>query len=244
VFISAKQLENDMGVDKRIGKFFVDRAVPKDNSFWKGRLLYIAFGNGYLYIPVYYDILYRLGIEIETLLDEKHIQFMELLMHFATLHELNEITIAQELEEIRKLLTGKVRNAAYYKMLNKYLDQPVLKPIGPFGLKFPSLNRADAFLYILCDLPLNEEQWKAAIKYWYALLPTYLSMDDVTDYGKDLKEGEENIVVDLGGGSAGFEKTFEMYRENCETLQEINPLLSDFLFSNEEKLREFIPLNC
>ena len=244
MFISVKQLEEDMGVDKRIGRFFVDRLVPKDNSFWKDRLLYISFGNGFLSIPVYYDILYRIGMSLEELLDERHIVFMEQVMHFAILHERNQITVAEELTAIRNLLNGRVQHAGWFQKLNRYLDQDVLNTLGPFGLHFPSLNRADVFLYILCDLPLNDEQWQSAIKYWYALHPTYLIMDDVCDYGKDLKAGEENVVVDLGGGLSGFEKTFDLYRENCETLHEINPLLSGFLLTNEEKLREHIPLNC
>src|SRR5450432_799704 len=128
-----------MGVDKRIGRFFVDRKIPENNSFWKGRLLYIAFGNGFLSIPVYYDILYRIGVPVEILLEEKHIEFMEQLMHFAILQERNEITVSEELKQIRLLLEGRVRDMEYYQTLNRYLDQPTLNPMGPFGLPFPSL---------------------------------------------------------------------------------------------------------
>ena len=103
LFISVQQFERNMGVNKTIGRFFVDRKLPENNSFWKGRLLYIGFGNGYVSIPVFYDILFRLGLPLEVLLDEQHIQFMEQLMHFAILHEKNEITVAEELKCIRAL---------------------------------------------------------------------------------------------------------------------------------------------
>jgi len=69
LFTSVRQLDEEMGVDKRIGRFFVDRKLPQNNSFWKGRLLYVSFGNGFVSIPVYYDILYRIGIPLESLLD-------------------------------------------------------------------------------------------------------------------------------------------------------------------------------
>ena len=243
MFISVNQLEREMGVNKNIARFFVDRRIPENNSFWNGRLLYISFGNGFVSIPVYYDILHRIGLGTEILLDEKHIGFMEQLMHFAILQERNEITIAEELAAIRALLEKRVSHNGYYQLLNQYLDQSALRPMGPFGLDFPSLNRADAFLYILCDLPLNEAQWLAAIKYWYALHPTYLIMDDIRDYGKDLKNGEENVVAELGGGSIGFEKTFDLFRENCKTLEELNPVLAGFLLSYEEELRENVPVN-
>jgi hypothetical protein len=241
VFISANQFERAMGVNKTIGKFFVDRKPPENNSFWKGRLLYISFGNGFVSIPVYYDILFRIGIPLEALLNEDHILFMEQLMHYAILHEKREISLQEELNAIRALLKGRIKNAAYYESLNLYLDQPVLRTLGPFGLSFPSLNRADVFLYVLCDLPLNDMQWQKAIRYWYALHPAYLIMDDVRDYAKDKEDGEENVVIDLGEGSEGFEKTLELYRKNCETLAEINPLLGQFLAGSEEDMMVFIP---
>jgi hypothetical protein len=241
VFISVQQFERDMGVNKTIARFFVDRKPPLNNSFWKGRLLYVGFGNGYVSIPVFYDILHRIGVAVEILLDETHVLFMEQLMHFAILQERNEITYPEELKCIRALLKKRIQNQAYYEALNKYLDQAVLRPMSPFGLPFISLNRADVFLFVLCDLPLTEIQWQQAIRYWYALHPSYLIMDDIRDYAKDKEEGEENVVIDLGGGSTGFEKTFEMLRQNSEIISEINPVLGQFLMDYEEDLREFVP---
>ncbi len=236
MFISANQFEREMGVNKTIGSFFVDRKPPENNSFWKEKLLYVSFGNGYISIPVYYDILHRIGIPLNTLLSEKHIAFMEQLMHYAIQHEKKEITLQEEMTSIRDMLKGRINNHSYYEALNRYLDQPVWKTMEPFGLDFPSLNRADVFLYVLCDLPLTDAQWKLALKYWYALHPTYLIMDDVRDYTKDKEEGEENVVIDLGEDQEGFEKTLLMYRRNCEILEEINPLLAQFLINCEEDL--------
>ena len=243
MFISVNHLEKEMGVNSRIGRFFVDRKPPENNSFWKDRLLYIGFGNGFVSIPVYYDILFRIGLPVDTLLDEKHIQFMEQLMHYAILHEKNEINQTAELTSIRNLLSGRIQNQHYFEELNKYLDQPVLKPLGSFGLAFPSLNRADVFLYILCDLPLTDTQWQQAIRYWYALHPSYLIIDDIRDYSKDKENGEENIVLDSGGGAEGFEKTFARLRNNGEIMKEINPPLAQFLMEYEEELKDLVPVN-
>jgi hypothetical protein len=243
LFLSVTQLEKDMGVNKTIGRFFVDRKPPENNSFWKGRLLYIGLGNGFVSIPVFYDILFRLGVPMEILLEEKHILFMEQLMHFAILQEKNEISVSEELTCIRVLLKNRVQDPGHFEMLNKYLDQPTLKPLGLFGLVHPSLNRADVFLYVLCDLPLSREQWSLAIRYWYVLHPSYLIMDDIRDYADDKEGGEENVVIELGDGALGFEKTFEMLFKNCETMKEINPQLAEFLMDYEEKLREFVPSN-
>lgn len=241
MFISVNQLERQMGVHKSIGRFFVDRKPPENNSFWKNKLLYVGMGNGYVSIPVFYDILYRLGIPIEDLLNEEHILFMEQLMHFAILMERNEISYVEELNSIRGLLRGRIRNQDMYKALDQYLDQQGLKPMGRFGLIHPSLNRADVFLYTLCDLPLSERQWEQAVRYWYALHPSYLIMDDVRDYAMDQENGEENVVTDLGGGAPGFEKALAMLRDNSAILQEINPLLAQLLNDYEEDLMEFAP---
>ena len=77
---------------------------------------------------------FRFGMPLEILLDEQHIQFMERLMHFAILQEKNEITVTEELKCIRALLKKRVRDQYHYDLLNRYLDQQVLKPLGPFGL--------------------------------------------------------------------------------------------------------------
>jgi hypothetical protein len=67
-------------------------------------------------------------------------------------------------------------------------------------------------------------------------------MDDIRDYTKDKEHGEENVVIDLGDGAAGFERTFEILHENSKTMEEINPLLAQFLSDYEEELRGFVPL--
>lgn len=232
-----------MGVHPTIGRFFVDRQPPQDNSFWKNRLLYIAAGNGFVLIPVYYDVLYRIGIPMELLLNEKHVLFMEQLTHFAILQEKNEISKKEELESVRGLLQGRIQNTEKYEQLSQYLDQPVLRTLGSFGTPYPSINRADLFLYILCDLPLSDAQWEKALRYWYALNPTYLISDDITDYAKDKEDGEENLVIELGDDAEAFEKAIDMIRQNAETMKEINPVLASYLLLYEETVRPLIPVN-
>jgi hypothetical protein len=241
VFISVTKLEESMGVNNTIGRFFVDREPPANNSLWKGKLLYISTGNGFINIPVYYDLLFRIGLPIDTLLDEEHIRFMEQLMHYAMLKERNEISPAQERGCICSLISDKILHVSFYENLNRYLSQPVLRPLANLGLDHPSLNRADVFLYILCVLPITERQMELALKYWYRLHPSYLILDDIRDYSSDLKNGDDNIVLDLGGGIAGFEKAFDLYRENGTVLKEINPQLGQYLLNYEEDMRKYIP---
>jgi hypothetical protein len=240
MFISAYQLQHEMGVDASIARFFVDRPVPESNSFWKGKLLYIGFGNGYVSIPVYYDLLLRIGLPPDTLLSEMHITFMEQLMHYAILQERTQISKTEELDAIRGLLGGRIKNTGRYQSLNDYLDQAVLKPRGAFGMDLPALNRADVFLYVLCDLPLTEKQWELAVRYWYALHPTYLILDDLRDYEKDKELGEDNVVMEWGDGAGGFQQALSRIRTNCGILQEVNSVLAAFFLSYEDDLTEMV----
>ena len=95
---------------------------------------------------------------------------------------------------------------------------------------------------VICRSPVNNGHLRFG--YWYALHPSYLIMDDIRDYAKDKEEGEENVVIDLGGGAIGFERSFEMLYKNSETMKEINPLLAQFLLDYEEDLRGFVPLKA
>src|SRR5882762_6072593 len=113
MFISVDYLHLNYGVDKTIARFFVDRKVPADNAFWRKRLLYIGRGNGFVSIPVYYDLLFRIGVSKDLLLAESHVQLMERVMHYAILTEFGELDHARQLEEIKTLFEARIKNAAF-----------------------------------------------------------------------------------------------------------------------------------
>jgi hypothetical protein len=228
MFISISHLHGNMGVDEEIARFFVNRKVPKENAFWDSRRLYITRGNGYLSIPVYYDLLCRIGVSKTYLLDESHIKLMERIMHYAIQEERSEIDFGKQLNQISDLFEGRIKNSDFYFELMEYLQQPVLMPKGKLGMQVPALNRADVFLFILCDLPLAKEVLDKAIQLWYALHTSYLLMDDIYDYELDKQNLEENAIVELGDGMAGSSKAFEILHANTGMLKPVNPILSSF----------------
>ncbi|MFI5153924.1 MAG: hypothetical protein ACHQET_11360 [Chitinophagales bacterium] len=238
MFVSVSKLCYEIGLDEEIARYFVDRKVPANNSFWEKRFVYIGRANGYISIPVYYDLLYKIGISKEILLAEDHVQFMEQLMHYAILHEKQEISSFQQLERMNELLAGRIRDQAFFEELISYLTQSVLLPIGRLGTPNPSLNRADAFLFVLCDLPLSENQLTLAIKYWYALHPCYLIFDDIHDYQKDKSDGEENVIMEWGDGQKGLERAIAVLEENARILENLNQKLSESIALHIEELRE------
>ena len=231
MFISVKHLHENMGVNEKIARFFVDRKVPEDNVFWKGKLLYISRGNGFMNIPVYYDILYRIGIPMEVLLEDGRVQCMERIMHFAIQVECGQISFSEQLDKISDLMQNEIQDHGFYHELMNYLRQEKLRPLGRLGIKPPALARADVFLFVLCNLPFSEDQLHSALKFWYALHPTYLLMDDIHDYKKDKENNEENAVVELGDGSRGFDTAFEIIEKNILELGKINPHLANTMQS-------------
>jgi hypothetical protein len=238
MFVSVPILHNELGVDEEIARFFVNRKVPVNNSFWERRYVYIGRANGFISIPVYYDLLYRMGVPRETLLADGHVRFMEQLMHYAILHEKEKISFFEQLEKINELLAGRIKNQFFFEELIAYLTQPVLIPRGRLGMKNPSLNRADAFLFVLCDLPLSVEQLSWAIEYWYALHPCYLILDDIHDYQEDKSAGEENVIMEWGGGKIGLEKAVKVLEESAGVLEKLNRKLGESIVLHIEVIKE------
>lgn len=230
-----------MGVDEEIARFFVDRKVPSGNVFWEKRRLYISRGNGYISIPVYYDLLYRIGVPKSCLLEESHIVIMEQIMHYAIQVEWLRISFGAQLEEILKILEGRIKNPDFYQELLDYLNQPLLKPRGKLGMQVPALNRADVFLFVLCDLPLGKSETEKAVQLWYALHTTYLLMDDIYDYRLDKQNLEENAIIELGDGEAGSTKAFDILHSNVGLLQRTNPVLGRFFDEAFQDLKKLTP---
>jgi hypothetical protein len=240
MFISVKHLHENLGVNETIARFFVDRKVPENNVFWKEKLLYVGRGNGFVNIPVYYDILFRIGIPVEVLLEEEHIRRMERIMHFAIQVEREQISFAEQLEKISGLMQDSIQHIGFYEELMRYLMQEKIRPMGRLGIQPPALSRADVFLFILCDLPITDDQLSSALRYWYALHPTYLLMDDICDYKKDKENNEENAVMELGEGGIGFEKAFEIIERNILELETINPSLANSMQSQLASLHDLV----
>ncbi len=241
MIVSVRNLRDNMGVDEKIARFFVDRKVPAGNAFWNKRLLYINRGNGYVSIPVYYDILFRMGIPQNVLLAEEHIQFMEQVMHYAIQHEMGEISFQTQIESIQNLLIGRLKNSDFYGELLLYLAQKELKPLGKLGMEVPALNRADVFLFILCDLPLAEPQNQLAVTYWSALHSTYLLMDDINDYQFDKQNSDENAIMELGDDKDGFSKAFSILNTNITVLEEINTSIAQWFKKSLDNLTKLVP---
>jgi len=238
MFTSKIQLINNFGVDEDIAAFFVDRKVPQENSYWEKRLLYVANGTGYLFIPLFFDIKLKMGVDKNTLLSEEYVQLSELILDSAARYEKNQYDFNTHIQRCKELVDSKTVQKKLFAELVHFFNQPTLLPYKYLGTTNRALNRGDSFLFLLCVLDVPETTLQEIIKGWYALTPSFLLMDDVMDLHEDKQRGEENSINEFGEGADAVKKAIEYLKNNFSTLKTFNQKLGDFFEQSlERKLR-------
>jgi len=235
MFTSKQDLIVKMGVDPEIAAFFVDRAVPKNNAYWKGRYLYVARGTGFLFIPLFFDLQLRAGVDRKALLDEDYVQLMENIMNFAGKFENGEIDFDAHIAAIESLVSMRIVQPDVLKDLKEYFGQNPPRPTGRFGTENTALNRGDALLYLLTVLPAEASVINQIIDYWYLLVPSFLLMDDIMDLQEDQDKQEENSLALYGYNAAGIRKALAVLDEKFSKLEVANPLLGSYFRRSLEK---------
>jgi hypothetical protein len=229
MFLTKDDLKLSYGVDLVIGKSYIDREVPKDNLYWKGRTIYVPGASGYIFMPIYADLLRRSGASISFLLDEVYFSINESILHSAALLEHQQIDWATHIEQCITIVTPYVSRTLLFEELKQYLlsHKPIKAMGSRLGTDFPSLNRADSYLLTLACIPdiLFDEQ--KAIDAWYAMITYFLLMDDLADIREDLTNNEENAVLEAGLNQQGIDKIESMMNEGIDKLNLINPVLAN-----------------
>jgi hypothetical protein len=228
MFTSKEHLHENLGVDKTIAKFFVDRSVPINNRYWKGRYLYVAGGTGYLFIPLFFDLQYKCGADIKVVLSEAYVQLTEQILHSAARYEFEEISFSEHISNCESIMAGCIRNQDLYNDLLTYFKSHQLKPYKNLGTASKPLNRGDTLLFSLCFLDVPSEVTYKIIESWYALVPSFLLMDDVSDLQNDREKQEENSISDFGEGTRGIENALDFLRGKFNQLKQFNPKLGSF----------------
>lgn len=238
MFTSKQQLIGGMGVDPEIAAFFVDRNVPKDNRYWKGRYLYIARGTGYLFIPLFFDLQLRAGMAKDDILDSSYVSIMERILDYAAKFEFGEINFTDQIAAIHSMIEPLAKHKWLMDDLREYFKGEPLKATANLGLENSALNRGDALLYLLCVNPAPAELIKKVIEYWYLLVPSFLLLDDIMDFNEDRQHQEENALSYYGYDAAGVSKAVEAVEKNFKSLEDINPLLGEFFRSTLEQKKK------
>jgi hypothetical protein len=97
----------------------------------------------------------------------------------------------------------------------------------PFGSDFPSLNRADSYLFLLSIIQSSSFDIEKAMKGWYALMTYFLLMDDLADIRDDLKTGQPNALLDAGLDDQGEKLISMMIEKSIDDMERINPVMAN-----------------
>jgi len=226
--VTKRKLADEYGVDPEIAAFFADRKPPADNLFWKGKYVYLSNSLGYIIIPLLVDIQFRLGMDKSLLLGEKHIRLMEAGFDWMAKYESKMITYQDFIGGCEILFEPAVMNRDFFDDLLVHLngDRPRRYRLGS---PVRALNRADAFFFTLCDVPINDELIERIIQAWSYVKANALILDDINDLESDRAGGEENAILELGDNDAAIQKIRDLFSDNVKSLEKTNSQLARYL---------------
>ncbi len=229
MFLTKDDLKLAYGVDLEIAEAYVNRTVPADNLYWKNRTIYVPGSPGYIFMPIFADVLFRCGATKDLILSDHFISINETILHSAALLEHREINWQEHTQQVAQAVFPTLKNQQLFEELTSYLNQDSpRKTVGSsLGTNFPSLNRADTYLFSLCCFNSAALDLEKAIRGWYALMTYFLILDDLADIREDLKKGEENVLLDVGLDTAGVKKVNAMIEDSMTVMHTINPVMAN-----------------
>lgn len=232
MFVSADYLSVQYGIDDDIAKFFVDRDPPKDNLYWHEKLLYLRPSPGYLFIPLMFDLLYRIGISKQQLLGNEFVQTMEKIGHISALEEVKKITAIEAIGQCEALVFRTKKNKYWHKCIAAYFKEEPGNLLTNFATPIKALHRGDMFLFALCNIDIIDEQVQQIAELWFALISTLLLFDDAEDLQNDLLKGEENAYIESGLNPIGLEHINALVEKNIDKLSKVNRSMAHQLKSS------------
>jgi hypothetical protein len=227
MFLSKDDLKLAFGIDLDIAAYYVDRKVPEGNLYWKGRYLYVNTMPGFIFMPIYADLLRRCGIGKEQLLAGPYVELAEAIMHSASVQESQQTGMQEHLLDCLDMAASVSVNPYMLDALGSYFKYGVTVPGLKFGTPFRSLNRADAYLASLCTLRFDPSMTQHLLDAWYSMITFYLITDDLEDIRQDLKGNEDNAAIEAGLDEHGAELIEGMVQQAVAVMQGINPVLAN-----------------
>jgi hypothetical protein len=227
MFLSRIELKLTYGIDLEIGKAYVDRPVPEENLYWSGRKLYVPPVSGYLFMPIFADLAFRCGIPREQVLSEQAFRLAEDVLHSAMKLEKGMISWEEHVSESIALASAQSRNPLLLEDLKQYFSGKPAPSGFVYGTPFPSLNRADTYLFYLVIFAFDKETLGRLLDAWYAMITYFLIMDDLVDIRSDLEKQEENAFIDAGLNEAGVTRILAMIDDAHDKMLRVNPVMAN-----------------
>ena len=230
--ITSRKLQDQLGVNSKIADYFAnERQVPANNLFWKKKRIYISSGFGFLTIPFAFDLIHKLGVPLELLLNDEHVSLMENGFDQLKRYESGGISFQQFLENCKQLWKPLLKQGKLADELNHVLSGGTPQYFK-FETKHKALARSDAFLFTLVDLELTDEWIENFLPYWYSLARPILLLDDFKDLVEDRQNNDENTIIELGNNADGIRAAYELGLRDLEKLSTINPKLAKYMLNS------------
>lgn len=236
MFLSCDDLKLAYGVDMEIGRFYVDRKVPVNNAYWKKRHLYIPPVAGYYFMPIFSDLAFRAGIPKAFLLSENYLTVAESILDSAGRLEEKGITWDEHILECIGFAESHLVNPTLLQDLKFYFKGEKEKASVALGTPYPSLNRADAYLFSLCTLNFDAATKQLLVESWYALMTYFLILDDLADIREDIRNNEENALIEAGLSEQGAAIISAMINESYIRMNRINPVMANRIDHKRQNL--------
>lgn len=236
MFLSCDDLKLAYGVNMDIGRFYVDRKIPLDNLYWEKRHLYIPSVPGYYFMPIFADLAYRCGVPKDQILSETHIQLAEKILDSAARLEKNTINWSQHIQECIELTKTCSINNGFLQDLSHYFSGQKEKATITLGTPYPSLNRADAYLFSLCVWSFDDTVKIKLVESWYALMTYFLILDDLVDIKEDFRNKDENALIEAGLTEQGAAVITAMINQSYIRMDMVNPVMANRIDHKRQKL--------
>ncbi len=236
MFLSADALNLAYGVDMAIAKTYVDRPVPPDNAYWKGRLLYVPPVPGFLFMPVFADLCLRCGIPREGILSEDCLSLAERILDSAARLENGTLDAHAHVRECQDAASVYPSGKEAWAALQGHLCLEGEQSPDPLRTSYPSLQRADTYLLSLCPIPMDAPTFLRAARAWRSLMSFLLVQDDLADIREDIERGQENAFLEAGLTAEAAAGVMSTVDEGLAHLRELNPVLAQRLDERRSRI--------
>lgn len=131
------------------------------------------------------------------------------------------------IKELSSVFTPYCIHQSLYDDLLSYFDNHETRYFK-LGTPLPALNRADAFLFTFCDLPVDHAKLTGLVEIWYHVAVTVLMLDDLVDLNDDRAKGEENAVIEAGDNQHAVKTCTTIIQKHLAGLEINNPTVASF----------------
>jgi hypothetical protein len=221
--VSEAILIEQLGIEPQIAQFFVQRKRPGNNEYWLKQTHYVSLSTGYIFIPVFFDLLVKKGLSVESLLAENFLVTMESILQSAGRMEYRKISEAEHVLGCRLCLAQSGYTEDEIEAVEKKL---VYRSFSRVPSRYTSLRRANTFLYLFAG---READFERISDTWELLLPLLLILDDFADLEQDQVAGEENCLLDGGKITENMFELIGCAGNMIRELATINVVLSTYL---------------